>query len=96
MTKSELAAAIAKDAGISKATAAKVLDAFTQNVTKALKKGQKVTLVGFGTFTAEKRKARKGVNPRTGETIKIKARKVPKFRASGNLKVAVAGRSRKK
>lgn len=90
MTKAELVAKMAKDAGISKAAAAKVLDSFASNVTKALKKKDgKVTLVGFGTFSKTRRKARKGRNPQTGEAIKIKATNVVKFKAGKNLKEAI-------
>lgn len=90
MTKAELVAKMAKDAEISKAAAAKVLDSFASNVTKALKKKDgKVTLVGFGTFSKTRRKARKGRNPQTGEAIKIKATNVVKFKAGKNLKDAI-------
>ena len=90
MTKAELVAKMAKDAGISKAAAAKVLDSFASNVTKALKKKDgKVTLVGFGTFSKTRRKARKGRNPQTGEAIKIKATNVVKFKAGKKLKDAI-------
>lgn len=90
MTKAELVAKMAKDAGISKAAAAKVLDSFASNVTKALKKKDgKVTLIGFGTFSKTRRKARKGRNPQTGEAIKIKATNVVKFKAGKKLKDAV-------
>ena len=90
MTKAELVEAMAKDAGISKAAAAKALDSFTACVTKALKKKDgKVTLVGFGTFSKVRRKARKGRNPQTGEQIKIKARNAVKFTAGKKLKDAV-------
>ncbi len=89
MNKAELVAKIASDAGISKAAAAKALGSFTTTVTKTLKKGNKVTLVGFGTFSVAKRKARNGVNPQTGEKIKIKARKVPKFTCGKALKDAI-------
>ena len=78
MNKSELIDAIAADAKISKADAGRSLDAFTSTITKALKKGDKVTLVGFGTYSVSKRAARKGRNPRTGKEITIKARKVAK------------------
>jgi len=70
-----------KDADISKAAAKKALESFIDSVNKTLKKGNKVTLVGFGTFSVSKRAARKGRNPRTGEIIKIAARKTPKFTA---------------
>lgn len=90
MTKAELIEAMAKDAGISKAAAGSALDSFTATITKALKKKDgKVTLVGFGTFSKTRRKARKGRNPQTGETIKIKASNVVKFKAGKKLKEAV-------
>jgi len=90
MTKAELVEAMAKDAGISKAAATKALNSFTTSVTKALKKKDgKVTLVGFGTFSKVRRKARKGRNPQTGEKIKIKARNAVKFSAGKKLKDAV-------
>ena len=90
MTKAELIDKMAKDANISKVAAGTVLDSFMSNVTKALKKKDgKVTLVGFGTFAKVRRKARKGRNPQTGEEIKIKAKKVPKFVAGKGLKDAV-------
>lgn len=90
MTKAELVENIAKDAKISKAAAGSALDSFIANVTKALKKKDgKVTLVGFGTFTKIRRKARKGRNPQTGETIKIKARNAVKFKAGKKLKDAI-------
>jgi DNA-binding protein HU-beta len=79
MTKAELIEKMAADADISKAAAGKSLDAMVDAIVKSVKKGNKVTLVGFGTFSATKRKARTGRNPRTGETIKIKASKAPKF-----------------
>ena len=89
MTKAELIDKMAKDAGVSKSAAGKALDSFIEGVTKALKKGNKVSLVGFGTFGVSKRKARKGRNPRTGETITIKAAKVPKFTAGKAFKEAI-------
>ncbi len=89
MTKAELIEKMAKDAGVSKAAAGKSLEAFVEGVTKSLKKGNKVSLVGFGTFSVSKRKARKGRNPRTGETITIKAAKVPKFTAGKAFKEAI-------
>ncbi len=79
MTKAELIEKMAKDADVSKAVAEKALNSFIDGVKKSLKKGNKVTLVGFGTFSVSNRKARKGRNPRTGEVIKIKASKAPKF-----------------
>ncbi|GBE37046.1 DNA-binding protein HU-beta [bacterium BMS3Bbin07] len=89
MTKSDLIDKVASDAGLSKADAGKALDAVLDNIKKSLKKNQKVTLVGFGTFSVTKRKARKGRNPRTGEEIKIAAAKVPKFIAGKGLKDAI-------
>ena len=89
MTKEELIEKVATGAKLSKADAARALDAAINAVKGALKKGQKVTLVGFGTFSVAKRKARQGRNPRTGETITIKAAKVPKFSAGKALKSAV-------
>ena len=89
MNKAELISAIATDAGVSKSVASKVLDSMINNVTESLKKGKKVTLVGFGTFSVTKRKARTGRNPQTGKEIKIPARKVAKFRAGAKLAEAV-------
>lgn len=89
MNKSELIEQIAKSADMSKAAASRALDAAVSAVQGALKKGDMVTLVGFGTFYVGKRAARNGRNPRTGTTIKIKAAKVPKFRAGKALKDAV-------
>ena len=89
MNKAEIVARIAKDTGLTKADVGKCLDAFVDGVTKSLKKGEKVTLVGFGTFCAGKRKARSGRNPQTGAPIKIAARRVPRFSAGKELKDAV-------
>ncbi len=89
MNKTELVAEMAKKAGISKKDAEAALKAFTETVTKTLKKGGKVQLVGFGTFEVTKRSARTGRNPRTGETMKIKASKAPKFKAGKALKDAL-------
>lgn len=89
MTKEDIVEKMAKDADISKAAAGKALNSFMDVVKKAVKKGDKVGLVGFGTFSVAKRAARKGRNPQTGETIKIKAAKVPKFTAGQGLKDAV-------
>ncbi len=89
MNKSELIDQIAKSADISKAAAGRALEATIGAVKSSLKKGGMVTLVGFGTFYVGKRAARSGRNPRTGATIKIKAAKVPKFRAGKALKDAV-------
>lgn len=86
MTKAELIDLMAKDAGVSKVAAGAALNSFMDNVTKALKKkGGKVTLVGFGTFSKVNRKARKGRNPQTGAPIKIKARNVVKFKPGKDL-----------
>ncbi len=89
MTKAELVEKMAKDSDISKAAAGKALDSMIDGVKKTLKKGNKVSLVGFGTFSISKRKARTGRNPQTGATIKIAARKVPKFSAGKAFKDAV-------
>ena len=85
MNKAELIAKIAEDAGITKTQANLTVDAFVDAVTKTLKKGDKVTLVGFGTFSVSKRAARNGRNPQTGAVIKIKAKKVAKFKAGKEL-----------
>jgi DNA-binding protein HU-beta len=89
MTKAELIEKMASDADITKAAAGKALDSFIEGIKKTLKKGDTVTLVGFGTFSVSKRAARKGRNPQTGETIKIKASKAPKFKAGKAFKDAI-------
>lgn len=89
MNKAELIDEIAAKADISKAAAGRALDAALDAVTGALKKGDSVTLVGFGTFLVGERAARTGRNPRTGGTIKIGASRVPKFRAGKGLKDAL-------
>ena len=89
MTKTELIAIIAKEADLSKKEAEKALAATLAGITKALKKGDKVQFVGFGTFETRKRPARKGLNPRTKEAITIPACKVPAFMAGKALKEAV-------
>jgi DNA-binding protein HU-beta len=89
MNKSELIEHMAGEADISKAAAGRALDALIGGVKATLKKGGTVTLIGFGTFAVGKRPARKGRNPRTGEEIKIKAAKVPKFRPGKGLKDAL-------
>ena len=89
MNKAELIEAISKSADISKAAATKAVDATIQTITKAVKKGDKVALVGFGTFSMTKRKARTGRNPRTGATLKIAAKKLPKFSAGKAFKDAL-------
>ena len=89
MNKAELIAQLAEDAGITKTQANAALDSFVDTVTKTLKKGDKVTLVGFGTFSVSKRAARTGRNPQTGEAIKIKASNAVKFKAGKKLKESV-------
>jgi nucleoid DNA-binding protein len=90
MNKAELIDAVAKASGLSKADSDRALGAIVDTVTKTLKKGGSVALVGFGTFKVSKRNARTGRNPQTGATIKIAARKVPRFSAGKALKDAVA------
>jgi len=85
MNKAELVSKIAEDAGITKVQAVSALEAFMEGVTKTLKSGNKLILVGFGTFSVAKRAARNGRNPATGATIKIKAKKVARFKASKEL-----------
>lgn len=87
--KSDLIEAIAKSADISKAAAGRALDAAIDSITQSLKKGEEVSLVGFGTFYVGERGARTGRNPQTGAAIEIEAAKVPKFRAGKALKDAV-------
>ncbi len=89
MNKTELVAAMADKAGLSKKDSETALNAFVEVVTKELKKGEKVQLVGFGTFEVSKRSARTGRNPQTGATMKIAASKAPKFKAGKALKDAV-------
>jgi DNA-binding protein HU-beta len=90
MTKAELVEKMAKESGISKVAATSALNSFMEGVTKSLKKKDgKVTLVGFGTFSKVRRKARRGRNPQTGESIKIKASNVVKFKPGKKLKDAI-------
>jgi len=89
MNKQELIAKIAKDTGVSKTNASAAVDSFFAGVTKALKKGDSITFVGFGTFKTSQRKARTARNPQTGAPIKIKARRVVRFTAGKALKNAV-------
>ena len=89
MTKAELIEKIAAGAGLSKADASRALDSTLDAIKASLKKDQKVTLVGFGTYSVSKRKARKGRNPRTGEVINIPAAKTPKFTSGKALKDAL-------
>ncbi len=89
MSRDELIKKIAGEAGISQKLAGAALAAVLEGITEALKKGEKVTLVGFGSFSVAKRKARKGINPKTKAPLKIPARKVPVFKAGKKLKDAV-------
>ena len=89
MNKAEFVSAVADTAGLSKVDGAKAVEAFIETVRKALKKGDTVSLVGFGTFIVRKRAARTGRNPRTGQQIKIKASKNPSFKAGKALKDAL-------
>lgn len=89
MTKVELVAAMAKASGSTKTAAEKALNSLISSVRASLKKGRRVTLMGFGTFSVGRRAARNGRNPRTGKIIKIPAAKVPRFKASRALKTAV-------
>ena len=89
MNKSELIERMASDADISKAAAERALESFTTSVQSTLKKGGSVTLVGFGSWSVTKRAARTGRNPKTGEAIKIKARKAPKFTPGPGFKDAL-------
>ena len=91
MNKSQLIDAVASDSGLSKADSARAIDSLVNTVTKTLKKGDEVAITGFGKFSVVKRAARQGVNPRTGERVKIKASKAPKFSAGASLKQAVSG-----
>jgi DNA-binding protein HU-beta len=89
MNKSDLIDGMAADAGITKAAAKKALESFLGNVQKSLKKGNRVSLVGFGSWSVSKRAAREGRNPQTGKTIKIAAKKVVKFKAGSELQNSV-------
>jgi len=92
MNKAELIDKISKDSGITKVQANEALDSFTSAVVATLKKGDRVTLVGFGTFSVSERAARNGRNPQTGAVIKIKARKVPKFKAGKEFSTKISGK----
>lgn len=94
MNKAQLVEAMAKQTGASKKVTEDTLNAFIDVVEKQVKKGEKVQLVGFGTFEQKKRAARKGKNPRTGEAIKIKAAKVPAFKAGASFKALVDGKKK--
>lgn len=89
MTKAELVEFIAENADLTKADATRALEAMIEGVTEGLKKSGKVTLVGFGTFTAKEREAHMGRNPQTGEAVQIAARTVPGFKAGNKLKEAL-------
>ncbi len=89
MNKADLIESIADSADLSKASAGRALDAAIESITKALQKGDTITLVGFGTFSVRNRAARMGRNPRTGEEIQIKASKVPGFKPGKALKDAI-------
>jgi DNA-binding protein HU-beta len=93
MTKAEIIEKVAEEVKISKAAAGKAFETVIGSITQAIKKGDKVTLVGFGTFSVSSRKARKGRNPRTGQEIKIAAKKVPRFAAGAALKAVVNGKA---
>jgi DNA-binding protein HU-beta len=89
MTKEQMIERMASEAGITKAQATRAMKSMITNITKSLKKGNKVTFVGFGSFDVSKRKARTGRNPQTGAEIRIPAARVPKFKAGKALKDAV-------
>ncbi len=89
MNKAELIEAISAESKLTKADSARALDAFVNATSKALKKGDRVALIGFGSFSVAKRAARSGRNPQTGKTIKIAAKKVAKFKAGAGLKKSV-------
>jgi len=93
MTKAEIVAKVAEEIKISRTAADKALDLITDSISQAMRKGEKVTFVGFGTFSVVQRKARKGRNPRTGKELKIAAKKAPKFAAGSALKAAAEGRA---
>jgi DNA-binding protein HU-beta len=95
MNKTELIAAVAEKAELSKAASGKAVDAIVEAITEELKKGEKVTLIGFGTFETRDRAARTGRNPQTGKEIKIKASKAPAFKAGKALKEAVNSKKKK-
>jgi DNA-binding protein HU-beta len=92
MNKSQLISAVASDSGLSKADSTRAIESLIDTVTRTLKKGDEVSITGFGKFSVVNRAARQGVNPRTGERVKIKASKAPKFSAGATLKQAVGKR----
>ncbi len=89
MNKAELVKVVSDETGITKKDAGNVVNAITESIADALSNGEKVTLVGFGTFQVMERKARRGVNPQTGEKIQISAKKVPKFKVGKGLREKV-------
>ena len=92
MNKSQLIEAVASDSGLSKSDSARAIESLIDTVTRTLKKGDEVSITGFGKFSVVKRAPRQGVNPRTGERLKIKASQAPKFSAGATLKQAVGPR----
>jgi DNA-binding protein HU-beta len=90
MNKSQLIEAVASDSGLSKADSSRAIESLLDTVSRTLKKGDEVIITGFGKFSVVKRAARQGVNPRTGERVKIKASKAPKFSPGATLKQAVS------
>ncbi|MGB9184281.1 MAG: HU family DNA-binding protein [Solirubrobacteraceae bacterium] len=92
MNKTQLIDAIAKDSGLTRADSARAVESLVNTVTKTLKKGDEVALTGFGKFSVVKRGARTGRNPQTGQALKIRASKAPKFTAGATFKTAVSGR----
>jgi len=92
MTKAEIVAKVAQEIKISKKAAGKALALVTDSIAQSIRRGQKVTLIGFGTFSVVQRKARKGRNPQTGKEIRIAAKKVPRFIAGAALKAAAEGK----
>jgi DNA-binding protein HU-beta len=93
MTKAEIVEKVAEEIKISKKAAGQALALVTDSIAESIRKGQKVTFVGFGTFSVVQRKARKGRNPRTGKEIKIAAKKTPKFTAGATLRAAAEGKA---
>ena len=94
MNKTQLIDAIAKDSGLSRADSARAVESLVNTVTKTLKKGDEVGLTGFGKFSVVKRGARTGRNPQTGQSLKIRASKAPKFTPGATFKTAVSGRKK--
>lgn len=92
MNKTQLVDAVSADSGLTKADTQRVIESLIGTVSKSLKKGDEVSITGFGKFSVVKRAARQGVNPRTGEKVKIKATKAPKFTAGASLKQVVSGK----